>query len=879
LSTVTETVSGIASIAIASEKLVLLPATGSLGVGTADLAKVGLNTVTLTVSGIATADSYYGDGVNLVGIVTQLVSGIGIDLDPTNGKGRVTVTSYRPVGKTIYVSQNGDDSNTGLAENHPKKTIKNAAGIASTGDTIKVFPGVYVENNPVVLNKTVSVEGTELRNCIVTPQNSGSDLFHVNNGCHITDLSFIGPESTNGASVIAFQPLAGVSSDRFFDGARMIRMNLEFISNETVSYLNSSDYPGFSMNSATTKNCAEDIRSVFSAVCHDITRGGNSKCVGAGKSYYTEAGALQHIVGVKTETIDAMRYAADIARSVINNAIWAGKLSGSPVAITTASYDNSTGIVRIEATSHDLSKDDPVKITGLGFTCPSGPGTVIYPSGAYGYNFPVHNIVDNNTFDVIVGQSTLPHTYVSGGQIQKLENYQQEHTQVRDMSMQPDPITGYNNGLNGCVNVVSAIYSCVGVVTTIIRDGINGSGINTTYPADYDGQSNNNFSSSKIGGSTYSPGVGPITQGPYIRNCTNFIGNSIGMKVDGFHAEPGDKRDIGVTGTMSVDSYTQYNQNGIGVSISNGAYAQLVSLFTICNDIGHWATGGGQCDITNSNSSFGNKGLVSDGVGDEYSRSIYRYTGKVVSEVDTDGDTPDTVTISGIGTNRPYDGQAIYFDTLYYEIQSVEILDGGSGYSQENPPTILVADPTGPNGITAELSANVDSFGKVTSIDVINGGSQYLSTPSTVVTQNGGSGLSFAIKRYPLYYGIESATLPSVGISTVILQQNLNNTVGAGSTVYFTRVSLQLATTISLEWVGSGTNINTAKPALGGVTIPDNEFVMQNGGKIIFTGTNQSGNFRIGPDLTVNQLTGTISGRAFNQSLLNTVTPLIIALG
>jgi hypothetical protein len=90
---------------------------------------------------------------------------------------------------------------------------------------------------------------------------------------------------------------------------------------------------------------------------------------------------------------------------------------------------------------------------------------------------------------------------------------------------------------------------------------------------------------------------------------------------------------------------------------------------------------------------------------------------------------------------------------------------------------------------------------------------------------------------------------------------------------------LQLATTISLEWVGSGTDINSARPAVGGVAILDNEFVFQNGGKIIFTGTNQSGNFKIGPDLTVNQLTGTISGRAFSQSLLNTVTPLIIALG
>ena len=48
------------------------------------------------------------------------------------------------------------------------------------------------------------------------------------------------------------------------------------------------------------------------------------------------------------------------------------------------------------------------------------------------------------------------------------------------------------------------------------------------------------------------------------------------MKVDGKAAEPGDEADIGVTGSMSVDSYTQFNQAGT-VSITNGAYAQLVS--------------------------------------------------------------------------------------------------------------------------------------------------------------------------------------------------------------------------------------------------------------------------------------------------------------
>ena len=97
-------------------------------------------------------------------------------------------------------------------------------------------------------------------------------------------------------------------------------------------------------------------------------------------------------------------------------------------------------------------------------------------------------------------------------------------------------------------------------------------------------------------------------QSPYLRNCTNFVHNSIGMKIDGNNA-------IGPFKSFVTDSYTQYNQNGVGCSITNEGYAQIVSMFTINNAEGVFCGSGGQCDITNSNSSFGNYGLVADGKG------------------------------------------------------------------------------------------------------------------------------------------------------------------------------------------------------------------------------------------------------------------------
>ena len=747
---------------------------------------LGITTVSqLSSAGIVTGSFFSGSGINLVGIVTQLTVGTGITLTSSQllGKGTVQVGIKTSIGKTIYVSYLGSDTNTGLIESDAKRTIKAAAALALPGDTIKVFPGTFVENNPITLAANVSVQGTELRNCTVTPQYPNLDLFYVNNGCHMTNLNFNGSPATNNAAVISFVPLSGVSSNRFFDAARMIRLNLDFIANEAVGYVTSfnySDPPPIYNNPTFESNCVLNVKSALKAVCFDITRGGNSKCVGTGKSYYTNAGVLLPIPGANfstRETIDALTYAAGIARSCINNV------------------------------------------------------TYINPDGG---------------------------------------NYQTYYTQVKDLSMQPDGAYG-NESLSGCANVVSAIYSCVGVVTTIINQGLSvlGVGINTTYPG------NSGLGTSVENDPSFSPGVGNIDKGPYIRNCTNFIANSIGLKVDGFTAEPGDQTDIGVTGSMSVDSYTQYNQGGIGVSITNGGYAQLVSIFTICDDIAIYTSSGGQCDITNSNSSFGNYGLYAVGVGDNTTKSIYRYTGTATTEATV---RSNVITISGVGTNRPYDGQSCYFGTLYYNINEIQVDGGGSGYTGQ--PTVTISNPTGPNGIAAQASATVVN-GSVTAINLLNSGSQYLNAGVTVeiAPPVSGTQATASISNYqPIYYKVSSATLPFAGISTVTFLQTLNNTVSAGTTVYFARGSLQLASTISFEHVGAGTNIFTAKPALGGVVIPENKVVQIDGGTVTYTSTDQSGNFNIGDGVVINQSTGQISGRDFTKALFTTMTPFILAL-
>ena len=223
--------------------------------------------------------------------------------DPVGVGTRIISINANPVGNTFYVNKNGDDNDTGTSEDRAFLTVKKAAGIATAYDTIVVAAGTFVEDNPIVLKDWVTIIGGDIRNCEISPANPDKDLIQLGQGGTVQDLSFVGVADT-GSAIITYRPLVGVASDRYFDAARLIRANINFIANETVGYITSTDYKNPAIDIDST-NCRDDIKDVYRAICHDITRGGNSKCIGAGKSYFDINGDLDHIVGFGTTTIDA----------------------------------------------------------------------------------------------------------------------------------------------------------------------------------------------------------------------------------------------------------------------------------------------------------------------------------------------------------------------------------------------------------------------------------------------------------------------------------------------------------------------------------------------------------------------------------------------
>ena len=578
----------------------------------------------------------------------------------------------------IYVSEDGLDSNDGRKESTAKRTVKAAAGIAVNGDVIRVSGGIYPEQNPISLPQNVSVDGDDLRNTKIIPQNTGADLFHVDNGCLIQNCSFVGAANTG--AMIAYHPPREVLN--------------QFVS-ATSGAVHVTNWNGTTLN----------------VTGFDYSSKSGVATVTVGANHGLTAGVTQ--VGFKTDSIS--------------------------IKCSTDNFNSAKAYPRSGVDVYD--------------------GTLI---------------------------------------------------------------------------------SIASTTATTFTSNIGVAGIGSEY-------------------------VGFITQSPYVRNCTNFIPNSIGMQINGNRAR-------GLK-SMVVDSYTQYNENGIGVSITNNGYGQLVSIFTICTDIGIYCGSGGQCDLTNSNSSFGNKGLVAQGIGTVgYSASL---AANAVAE-------DNTFVLSGLGTFRPYSGQVLYVGELFQNVDSVTVSNAGSGYTSAQPPVVTISNPSGPGGIAADGVAVISGFGSVTGVNLIANGRQYRSSDTVSVTiapPTSGVTATASAALAPAYYTINSATTPSAGISTVTVDQTIPAAIGIGSTVPIARQSLILASSHSFEYIGTGVTIAQARPSQGGVTIPENQVISLDGGKVVHTSTDERGNFLIGDDFIINQQTGTIAGDSFNKSIQATLTPLIIALG
>lgn len=94
-------------------------------------------------------------------------------------------------GQIWYVSSNGSNSNVGDHPNGPFATIEYALTQATSGDTVYIYPGVYVELFPLIIPDGVTVKGSGIRDVTIIPDTASTheDVFKLNGQTTVEDLT------------------------------------------------------------------------------------------------------------------------------------------------------------------------------------------------------------------------------------------------------------------------------------------------------------------------------------------------------------------------------------------------------------------------------------------------------------------------------------------------------------------------------------------------------------------------------------------------------------------------------------------------------------------------------------------------------------------
>ena len=915
--------------------------------------------------------------------------GIGTDI--------VRLGAGATVTNIVYVTKDGNDTNTGLKLGDAKATIKGAVGIATAGTVIKVSAGTYIEDNPIILPNQVSIVGDSLREVTVTPANQ-ADLFWIGAGNYIAEMSYIGDPLPY--AIFAFDPI----EQRYINQSPYIQNCTNFISESIGLKVNGEhalgplksmvldSYTQFNPNGVGASMTNEGYAQLVSlfTICPNIA----VYCGTGGACDLTNSNASFGNFGLVAEGVSPLKYTGVSTVVSPENAdqftLNLGILNPT-LGIVTAKYDNVSGLLTAYTDApHKFNVGMGITITGLEFSCPFEPGIRTYPSGAYGYIFDVKTVAPGRYVDasnLIVGNKTeiqdkalasiaLEHPdfifpddpgndsryryYDSYRLIQKnkdvivgtawtntynvypgiaiseakckrdlgyfidaistdiftggnsysiaftkfyfdgagnpitngLQGEEAESVYAfvearqlmknaitntlvgaaySDLTITADPVTGFNTDPASCANVRTNIDTLVGIVTQAITAG-NLTTLNSI---------NLNSGSFTDGGSKCRRDIGYIVDAvaldvrdftnKNIINATRAYFTSSGQPLaDGLVGEEAESitafhavRDLSKKAINNLLNFQDLSIAVDPITLSNQDPASCANVqTTIDNLVGILTTAVGLGTLT----SLPNVSMAST----EFSINVGVAT------------QPHTYEGGGevkINVVRPFDGQVVYFGDLYYTVGGVKVSAGGTGYL--DTPIITIEDPDTEFGIPAQAIGDI-SNGGVISVEMVSTGRGYTRVPTITVTSPD-VGINTAVLTpimIPTYYFITNSTeLTPTGICTITVSENVPYEVGIGTTALFFKQSRVLASGQAMEYIGTGVTIASALPQSGGVLKQENETDAINGGLVVFTSTDQSGNFRIGDGVVINQQTGTISGTFYSKSLFSTLTPFILALG
>jgi len=729
------------------------------------------------------------------------------------------------VSNVLYVAKNGNDANPGTRLSEPKATIAGAIAAAKTsgttaGTVIKVSSGTYIENNPISFPDQVSIIGDSLREVTITPQNTG-DLFYVGAGNYIAEMSFVGAANTG--AIVSFNP----NNQRYINQSPYIQNCTNFIPNSTGLRIDGNNALG------PLKSMVLDSYTQYNqgGIGCSITNEGYAQlvsmfticndvavyCGSGGACDLTNSNSSFGNYGFVADGVSPLKYTGIVANyASANSDTFELNLSTPTLSITNASYENTTGILKAyTSTPHNFSVGMGVSIVGLGFTCSFEPGTRTYPRS-------VESGGNGYIFEI---KTVAPGRYIDSYNLIQANRQEIINTSFAEISVAYPTFTNPNP--DKCKRDLGYI---VDAVSADVKDFTNQNIILATK-------------------SYFDPSTNAL--------LTNGLQGEVPQTITAFH-KARDTMKLAITNNLTIKNLSLQgdptNTDPLSCSNVRDFIDNLVGIITTRINTGNLNTLPLPSVSTASTVFTMNVGIATQ---------PHTYV-------------PNTGT-ANINVVRPFDGQVVYFDQKYFTVSKISLTNPGSGYIIT--PTITIDPPSTDWGIQATAVAEINN-GSITAIEIVSNGRGYTTLPK--ITISGGIGINTAtatLKLDPSYYSIQSSTPISSGICTITVNENLPYSVNSGVSVPFFKQSRVLASGHSFEYIGSGTEISKCLPSTGGVQIQDNETNSTGGGLVVFTSTDQSGNFRIGDGVVINQNTGTISGTFYSKSLFSTMTPFILALG
>ena len=374
--------------------------------------------------------------------------------------------------------------------------------------------------------------------------------------------------------------------------------NKATIQADTISWINTNN-PGFTYDQS---KCIRDIGYIIDCVAFDLLHTGNRQTIQAGVYYYGFDSLTTNIVNEIPQTVAAYAHLKYMIKDVLQNTVLPRTYQVVYPQVIVSAYmglasaipgeENITvdAINYLKSLSAKVISNTPIAIIRSSFSQVINP---FFDKGTYA------EIAVNKNYDIIAnvilnGPNSAPVAYTGSGLFATTgisSDDVRESTKIIAVTTQ----TGNDYTLRLSTPTVGAVANGTlyfGNTLVFPAQDIEVEALSLEYTG-----STSTWNSRKVDG----------------------IGGMGGSLVDG--SVVSDRSPIQ---SFVYDAFTQINQGGRGIHITNNGYAQLVSVFTVFCSVGVQVDNGGIASIVNSNANFGDICLFASGYGKrEFSGTVY----------------------------------------------------------------------------------------------------------------------------------------------------------------------------------------------------------------------------------------------------------------